>query len=305
MITVVPAGNEGQNEQVFPGSLAHVLTVGSAGLSAARDDFSNIGPWIDLVAPGADLVLPAPAAICSSGYARASGTSFSAAAVAGAVALIGAARPALPTSSLYDVVRRTAVSDAGTSGFDVNTGYGLLNVSAGLSSAASANDPHEVDDNVYWLKQRPSAFPTYLKRIRRTTVRASVSPGKDPQDVFKVHLGRKDLLRATVKNNDSKSVLAATIWSTKTGPFDMQLPSPNSELRDSTGFAQNPAVSFRALSARHLLRGDLRAGLEPARRTGQGRPGPRAALAAAHGLQPDARPPALTRLVACSPGVGA
>ena len=60
VITVVPAGNEGLNEPVFPGALAHVLTVGSARAPAARDEFSNAGPWIDLVAPGADLVLPRP-----------------------------------------------------------------------------------------------------------------------------------------------------------------------------------------------------------------------------------------------------
>ena len=84
VITVVPVGNEGSVEPVFPGGLPHVLAVGSAAASGARDEFSNIGRWVDLVAPGANLVLPAPPSICISGYARASGTSFSAGAVAGA-----------------------------------------------------------------------------------------------------------------------------------------------------------------------------------------------------------------------------
>ena len=61
-------------------------------------------------------------------------------------------------------------------------------------------------------------------------------------------IGRGELLRATVKSS-ADSVLAATIWSRATGGFDMQLPSPNSELRDSSGFSQDPAVSFRALRA--------------------------------------------------------
>jgi len=249
VIVVVPAGNEGQNEEVFPGSLAHVLTVGSGGPETVPDTFSNIGPWIDLVAPGANLALPAPPSICSSGYASASGTSFAAGAVAGAVALIGAARPSLSTSALYDTVRRLATSPAGTDGFDVNTGYGVLNVGAGLSATAPPDDPHEVDDNVYWLKKNPSAFPTYLTKAKKTKVVASVSPGKDPQDVYKVALRRGELLRATVSNSSADAVLAATIWSRSTGAFDMQLPSPNSELRDSSGFSQNPAVSFRATRA--------------------------------------------------------
>ncbi len=44
LITVVPAGNEGANDPIFPGLLAHVLTAGSAATTAGRDDFSNTGP---------------------------------------------------------------------------------------------------------------------------------------------------------------------------------------------------------------------------------------------------------------------
>lgn len=67
--------------------------------------------------------------------------------------------------------------------------------------------------------------------------------------MYKVALRRGELLRATVSNSSAESVLAATIWSRATGAFDMQLPSPNSELRDSSGFAQTPAVSYRASRA--------------------------------------------------------
>lgn len=250
VITVVPVGNEGKNQEVFPGGLAHVLTVGSAGRLAVRDPFSNFGRWVDLVAPGADLVLPAPAAICLSGYARASGTSFSAAAVAGAVALIAAARPALATAQLYDIVRRMATRDAGLQGFDENTGFGLLDVGAGLTAAPAGDDPRprEVNDNVHWLRQRPTVFPTYLRRTRRTTTRGTVSPGKDPQDAFKVQLGRNDLLRARVRTADPDAVLYATIWDRTTGPFDMRLPGPRTLLH-AAGFTQNPAVSHRAVRA--------------------------------------------------------
>ncbi len=245
VITVAPGGNEGKDQEVFPGGLGHILTVGSAGRLAVRDSFSNFGPWIDLVAPGADLVLPAPSAICSSGYARASGTSFSAAAVAGAVALIAAARPKLSTSSLYDLMRRLSSSDAGLQGFDVNTGFGRLDVGAGLRAAAPAADPREVNDNVYWLKRRPKLFPAYLARTRRTVKHGSVSPGKDPQDAFKVRLSRNDVLRARFSNPDPEAVLYATIWSPRTGPFDMRLATPNTALRGA-GFTQDPLVSYRA-----------------------------------------------------------
>ena len=99
---------------------------------------------------------------------------------------------------------------------------------------------------MYWLKRRPSAFPTYLRRTRVATTRGSVSPGKDPQDAFKVYVRRGELLRARVTNGDSAAVLYASIWSRRTGAFDMRLPSPSTELRDSGGFTQNPLVSYRA-----------------------------------------------------------
>lgn len=245
LITVVPSGDEGREVQTFPGTLAHVLTAGSAGRLAVRDRFSNSGSWIDLVAPGAELILPTPTPICASGYARSSGTSFSAAAVAGAAALLGAARPKLSTAQLYDLVRRSSSADLGDEGFDLDTGFGLLDLSAGLGAPTPRDDPREVNDDVHWLKRRPLSFPTYLRRTRQTTTSGTVSPGKDPQDAFKVYLRRNDVLRARFSNSDPEAVLYATVWSTRTAPFDMRLPGPRTLLR-SEGFTPSPAVSYRA-----------------------------------------------------------
>lgn len=242
VIVVAPAGNEGLGDAMFPGSLPHLLTVGSAGASGVRDEFSNTGPWIDLAAPGAGLALPAPPSICLSGYASASGTSFSAGAVAGAVAWLGAARPSLSTAALSDLARRRAARDQGSKGFDTTTGFGMLDVGNGIGASAS-DDPREVDDDVYWLKRRKSSI--YLRRARTATLRGSVSPGKDPQDAFRVYVRRGELLRARVRNLDTSAVLYASIWSRGTRDFDMRLPVPDSELR-ATGFTQSPNVSYRA-----------------------------------------------------------
>ncbi len=96
-ITVVAAGNEGKIDASVPGNLSRVLTVGSASSDGTRDAFSNFGPWIDLVSPGASMILPAPLDVCTTGYGVASGTSFSAPAVAGAAALDLGAAPARST----------------------------------------------------------------------------------------------------------------------------------------------------------------------------------------------------------------
>lgn len=249
VITIVPAGNEGTSEGSFPGELRHVITVGSSGRLIVRDRFSNFGPWIDLVAPGDELLLPAPAALCPSGYATATGTSFSAGAVAGAAAWIAAARPSLGIARLYDVIRRFSAVDGALQGYDQETGFGLLDVGSGLRAKKPPSDPRELNDDVHWLKKRPAKFPTYLRRTRITTTKGSVSPAKDPRDAFKVKLRKHDVLRVSVKGQGADDLLSATIWDRRTGAFAMGRESSNRELRNSSGFARSPVASYRARTA--------------------------------------------------------
>ena len=68
----------------------------------------------------------------------------------------------------------------------------------------------------------------------------------------------------------------------------MQLPSPNTELRDSSGFSQNPAVSFRATRAGTYYVAIFAPDWNLPGEQGQVGQGPRAALRAAHAVQPDA-----------------
>lgn len=245
VITVLPSGNEGTDDLSLASGMAHALVVGSTGAIPVRDRFSSYGPWLDLLAPGSNLVLPAPRALCPSGYANAAGTSFAAGAVAGAVAWLAAARPTLKSPArVYDLMRRSATLDAGPAGYDQETGYGVLSVGAALLAKRPASDPREVNDDVFWLKRR--AFPTYLRTTRRTTLRGSVSPGKDPQDAFKVRLDENDVLRMRVRGGETDALLSASVWSRRTGSFDMSRESPSTELRNSGGFTRNPEARYVA-----------------------------------------------------------
>jgi hypothetical protein len=112
-VTVVAgAGNDGRRDPFYPAAEPGVIGVGSIDADGKRSCFSNIGPWIDLEAVGEDVVstfpeteihcmaLPAggspgcrqrPASPeqdvdFTGGFARWSGTSFSAARVSGAIA---------------------------------------------------------------------------------------------------------------------------------------------------------------------------------------------------------------------------
>lgn len=243
-VTIVSAGNEGKSDPTVPGRLVRVLNVGSASADGTRDAFSNFGPWLDVVSPGARMILPSPLDVCTSGYGVAQGTSFSAPAVAGAAALIWASRPGLNAQQVYDVMRTGAVKDLYSSGHDDDSGFGMLDVATGLGSPAPIKQAREVDDDVFWLKQDPKKHPTYLRKARSAKIRSAVMVGKDPQDVFPVYVRRGQTL--TVTGEAKGGVVATGIWRPTTGSFDIGKGRTTFLIDDSEGVTSSPRASFRA-----------------------------------------------------------
>lgn len=89
-VVVACAGNDASDRPFWPAALKRVVAVGALdGAGRTRAKFSNHGWWVDACAPGTDVT----SAFVSfngeppfAGYARWSGTSFAAPAVAGAIA---------------------------------------------------------------------------------------------------------------------------------------------------------------------------------------------------------------------------
>ncbi|HEX4904997.1 MAG TPA: S8 family serine peptidase [Acidimicrobiales bacterium] len=91
VLVVAAAGNEGDDEAAFPAAYRSVVAVASTDdQNEHLSTFSSRGGWVDLAAPGEDVLA---ASLVAGGYWIYEGTSFSAPLVAGAAALLLAVHP--------------------------------------------------------------------------------------------------------------------------------------------------------------------------------------------------------------------
>lgn len=140
-VLVAAAGNkqEAGNPRVFPASYDGVLGVGGVQEDGARVATSQVGPHVDLVAPGADVI-----AAAREGHARYTGTSFAAAFVAGTAALVRQYHPDLTADQVAERLLATADTlDPNPAG---GLGAGIVNpyraVTASLDNTTrAATDP--------------------------------------------------------------------------------------------------------------------------------------------------------------------
>lgn len=118
-----------------------VLSVGSVGRNGAASDFTLAGPWVDVAAPGEDVVSLHPDAdglIDLLAEAKPiSGTSYAAPVVAGIAALV---RSRFPQLSARDVMRRIeATAHRPPAGWDPFVGSGVVDALAAVSAGAPAS----------------------------------------------------------------------------------------------------------------------------------------------------------------------
>lgn len=112
VLLVAAVGNRDNLGQVpsFPASYDGVLGVGSITIEGVRAQGSQVGPYVDLVAPGQDVL----AASRVAGHQYWAGTSFAAPFVSGVAALVRAAHPELTAPQVAE--RLTATADPAPGG---------------------------------------------------------------------------------------------------------------------------------------------------------------------------------------------
>jgi hypothetical protein len=137
ILFVAAAGNEGNNNDIFPGYPASITS--EAIISVAATDssnnlagFSNYGATsVDVGAPGVGIYSSLP----GNRYASYSGTSMAAPHVAGIVGLLAAANPTLTSAEIREAILSTAVPISSLNG-RVATG-GLANAAAALEAIST------------------------------------------------------------------------------------------------------------------------------------------------------------------------
>lgn len=153
-VVVAAAGNSDECQQNNPGSPTtavlpawfdeDVLTVGSVGRRGGASPFTVAGPWVDVAAPGEELIGLDPARGGSNLVSRIpsgqgqqqgpiQGTSFAAPQVSGLVALLKQKYGnRLTPQQIMDRIEKTAIHPGGENGRNDVVGYGEVDVMAAL-----------------------------------------------------------------------------------------------------------------------------------------------------------------------------
>jgi serine protease len=142
-VLVAAAGNTSADLLFYPASYDHVLSVSATDATDAKASFATYSRRIDLVAPGANIVIAYGTPINTAAgppdadYWRGSGTSFAAPQVAGAAALVRARFPQLTAEQVMAQLRRSA--DASIYSLPANASYqgylgtGRLNIARAVA----------------------------------------------------------------------------------------------------------------------------------------------------------------------------
>jgi len=150
VVVVAAAGNESSDVPFYPAAYPGVVAVAATQKSDRRWYLSNYGDWVDIAAPGRD-ILSLRAAGTSAGAVRdafttkMSGTSMAAPHVSGACALLLSANPYLTVDEVRAML--TATGDAIAEGICVSNAR--LNVASAMRAAIPVEGMVRLDRDVY------------------------------------------------------------------------------------------------------------------------------------------------------------
>ncbi|MBO9539351.1 S8 family serine peptidase [bacterium] len=166
-LCVVAAGNDGTSTPDYPAAYPNALAVGASDQSDKRASFSNYGSYVDIAAPGVDIL-----SSTEKSYKKHSGTSMASPHVAAAAALLLAKNPDLSVQQLRDAL--TTTGDP-TTGFG-NSAVKRMNAAKALAAVggtAPAPEPEPGTSPGGEDTQSPSV-PTGVKALAASTTQVQL-----------------------------------------------------------------------------------------------------------------------------------
>ncbi|GAB3146419.1 hypothetical protein GCM10027290_28170 [Micromonospora sonneratiae] len=132
VLIVAAASNEAEegNPKAYPAAYPQVLAVGAIGPDGSRSGFSEFGNYLDLVAPGVDVISLSRG---GRGHVMDRGTSYAAPFVAGVAALVRSYHPKLSAGQVKRRLEQTADHPAATLP-SLELGWGVVNPYAAVTS---------------------------------------------------------------------------------------------------------------------------------------------------------------------------
>lgn len=132
IVSVAAAGNSNTSAPMYPASYNNVISVGATAQGDSKASFSNFGPTIDVMAPGAGIYSTLPGSVSS--YGNNSGTSMASPLVAGLAGLMIAYDPTLTPTDLELCLKSSCDNiDAQNPGYIGDIGSGRVNAFEALN----------------------------------------------------------------------------------------------------------------------------------------------------------------------------
>ncbi|MCL6631894.1 MAG: S8 family serine peptidase [Alicyclobacillus herbarius] len=131
VLVVAAAGNDHTSAAEYPAALPGVIGVSATNESDKLTSFSNYGSYVDLAAPGQDIL-----STVVGGFAWADGTSMAAPVVTGTAALVLSKNPFLSPNQVFSILKKSAI-DLGARRWDKYYGYGRVDAYRALRDTPS------------------------------------------------------------------------------------------------------------------------------------------------------------------------
>jgi hypothetical protein len=169
VIVIGAAGNGGDTDPLYPAAYPGVLAVAGVDESGQLDDWSTRGSWVQLAAPGCEMVMDATV-----GSAYGCGSSFGPPAVSGIAGLLLSINPGLTANQVEDALLATAHPVAGIGGGEVDA-WAAANY-LGLVSAQPPPPPPAATPTVTPASSRQVLLTEGVVR-RKAVVRLQLAAG--------------------------------------------------------------------------------------------------------------------------------